>query len=165
MAKKKQQQEKMIIRGARIEDAESIQKLVNEYSEKGLMIKKSLGEIYENIRDYFVCEKKGKLIGTCCLKIYWKDLAEICSLAVKKRETKKGTGTLLVKYLIMEAKKMGITSLFVLTYVPDFFSINGFKNIDKSKLPQWVWGECIKCHKFPVCDEIAMVRKISRKGS
>lgn len=157
--------DKILIRSARIEDAESIQKLVNQYSEKGLMIKKSLSEIYENIRDYFVCEKKGKLIGTCCLKIYWKDLAEICSLAVVKKETKKGTGTLFVTHIIEEAKKMGISSLFALTYVPGFFAANGFKKIDKSKLPQKVWGECIKCHKFPVCDEIAMARKISRKGT
>ncbi|RMF97376.1 MAG: N-acetyltransferase [Candidatus Schekmanbacteria bacterium] len=137
-----------------------MQRLVNEYSEKGLMIKKSLSEIYENIRDYFVVEKKGAIIGTCCLKIYWKNLAEICSLAITKRETKKGIGSMLVKYTIKEAKKMGISSLFVLTYVPDFFKLNGFENIDKSKLPQKVWGECIKCHKFPQCDEIAMIKKI-----
>ncbi len=154
----------LLIRSARMEDAEAIQSLVNRYSEKGLMIKKSLSEIYENIRDYFICGKKDKIIGACCLKIYWKDLAEICSLAVMKKETKKGIGTLLLNHVETETRNMGISSLFCLTYVPDFFEANGFKKIDKSKLPQKVWGECVKCHKFPLCDEIAMMKIISRKG-
>ncbi|MBI5374292.1 MAG: N-acetyltransferase [Candidatus Schekmanbacteria bacterium] len=146
------------IRPAKIQDAEPIQKIINYYSRKGLMIQKSLSEIYENIRNYFVYEKKGKVVGTCCLKIYWKDLAEICSLAVGIREKKKGMGTLLLNHTLSEAKKMGITTVFVLTYVPGFFAENGFEEIDKSKLPQKIWGECIRCHKFPVCDESAMVK-------
>lgn len=71
---------------------------------------------------------------------------------------KKGMGTLLLNHTLSEAKKMGITTVFVLTYVPGFFAENGFEEIDKSKLPQKIWGECIRCHKFPVCDESAMVK-------
>jgi amino-acid N-acetyltransferase len=28
--------------------------------------------------------------------------------------------------------------------------------VDKSELPQKVWSDCIKCAKFPDCDEVAM---------
>jgi amino-acid N-acetyltransferase len=28
--------------------------------------------------------------------------------------------------------------------------------IEKSELPQKIWGDCIKCAKFPECDEIAL---------
>ena len=38
-----------------------------------------------------------------------------------------------------------------------FFGRFGFKVVDKSQLPHKVWGDCMKCVKFPDCDEIAMI--------
>ena len=34
---------------------------------------------------------------------------------------------------------------------------HGFRLVDKSELPHKVWGDCIKCAKFPDCDENAMI--------
>ncbi|MGB9677413.1 MAG: GNAT family N-acetyltransferase, partial [Candidatus Ratteibacteria bacterium] len=79
------------------------------------------------------------------------------SLAVKKDSQKKGIGSLLVKKCLSEAKKLGVKKVFVLTYIPEFFKKTGFKELDKSKLPQKIWGDCIRCPKFPECDEIALI--------
>jgi amino-acid N-acetyltransferase len=32
--------------------------------------------------------------------------------------------------------------------------------IDRSKLPLKIWGDCLLCVKFPDCDEIAMMKDI-----
>jgi amino-acid N-acetyltransferase len=45
----------------------------------------------------------------------------------------------------------------VRTYKPDFFSRFGFRLVDKSELPHKVWGDCVKCVKFPDYDENAMI--------
>jgi amino-acid N-acetyltransferase len=41
----------------------------------------------------------------------------------------------------------------------------GFEVIEKSELPQKIWGDCVQCPKFPDCDEIAMARDIPRLES
>ena len=48
-------------------------------------------------------------------------MGEIRSLAVKQGYTKKGIGKGLVDGIFREASEFGIKSIFVLTYIPDFF--------------------------------------------
>jgi len=44
-----------------------------------------------------------------------------------------------------------------LTYKTAFFESLNFKIIDKDLLPKKVWSDCIKCIKFPNCDEISLI--------
>ncbi|WP_457681342.1 N-acetyltransferase [Thermovibrio sp.] len=145
-----------LVRKAKITDAERIQFLINEYAKLGLMLPRSIQSIYENIRDFWVYEEEGKVLGVCALTIFWSDLAEIRSLAVDPEHTRRGIGTALVKRALSEAKEFGIPRVFTLTYQVKFFEKLGFKVIDKEKLPHKIWRDCINCVKFPNCDETAM---------
>lgn len=149
------------MRKAKINEVKEIQKLINFYAEQGLMLFRSLQELYGNLRDYFVCEEKGEILGTCALHIVWEDLAEIKSLAVKEKSRGRGIGGGLVNAALKEAKSLNIKNVFVLTYKPEFFAKFGFKEIDKKELPQKIWGECINCAKFPDCEEVAMLKQIN----
>lgn len=149
-----------MIRKATIKDINSIQKLINFYAKKDKMLPRSLNELYENIRDFFVYEDKGKVLGCCALHVAWDNLAEIKSLAVLKPKQKKGIGTLLVKLAIEDAKRLAVKQVFALTYAPSFFKKFGFKKVEHSELPHKIWSECIKCVKFPDCDENALVLEI-----
>ncbi|MBP1732102.1 MAG: GCN5-related N-acetyltransferase, partial [Deltaproteobacteria bacterium] len=71
-----------MLRKARISDIQAVHRLINECAAKGEMLPRSLAELYDNMRDYFVYEEKGKVLGTCALHICWEDLAEIRSLCV-----------------------------------------------------------------------------------
>lgn len=144
------------IRKAIVSDAEKIQFLINEYAKQGLMLPRSINSIYENIRDFWVYEENGEIVGACALTIFWSDLAEIRSLAVDKNYVRRGIGSALVKKAIEEAREIGIKKVFTLTYQVDFFKKLGFKEIDKNTLPQKIWRDCINCIKFPNCDETAM---------
>jgi len=150
----------LIIRKAIIQDIKSIQKLINEFAREEAMLSRSLSELYENIRDYFIYENRGEVSGVCALHILWENLAEIKSLAVHQKDQKKGIGLTLVNHCISEAKELGIKQVFALTYQPGFFRRIGFREIDKSKLPQKIWGDCLRCPKFPGCDEHAMIIKV-----
>jgi amino-acid N-acetyltransferase len=145
------------IRKARISDLREVQRLINEFARREEMIPRSLNELYESIRDFLVSEDGGAITGACALHILWEDLAEIRSLAVREEHQRMGTGRKLVRRCLSEARSLGIDRVFVLTYQPDFFKKLGFTDIEKSSLPQKIWGDCIRCPKFPECDEHALI--------
>lgn len=150
-----------VFRSAVIGDAKKIQTLINRYGDRGLMLHRSLNEIYENIRQYVIYEENGEILGVCGLQVTWEDLAEIRALAVDESKAGRGIGTLLVEKCIEEAGRLGIPKVFTLTYAPDFFARLGFTVVDKMQFPHKIWSECVRCHKFPDCDETGMIRPVS----
>jgi len=156
-----------MIRKARMSDVKGIRQLIAEYAKKGDMLPRSLADIYENLRDYFVFEEDGgELVGSAAIHIMWEDLAEVRSLAVREGKMRRGVGTQLVESCISEAIMLGIERVFALTYKPEFFEKLGFHIVDKAELPQKIWTDCLKCSKFPDCDEVALVADFSgrRRG-
>jgi amino-acid N-acetyltransferase len=156
-----------MIRKARMSDVKGIHGLIAEYARKGDMLPRSLADIYENLRDYFVfLGEDGELVGSAAIHIMWEDLAEVRSLAVREGEMRRGVGTQLVESCISEAIVLGIGRVFALTYKPEFFEKLGFHIVDKAELPQKIWADCLKCSKFPDCDEVALVADFSgrRRG-
>ena len=149
-----------MIRKARIGDARAIQELIEGSASRGEMLHRSLSEIYDNIRDFYVFQGNRSLLGTCAVHICWEDLAEIRSLTVLEGERRKGIGSKLVKACLGEAKQLGIRKVFALTYEPSFFQKFGFEIVDKATLPHKVWSDCLKCVKFPDCDEIALTLEL-----
>jgi len=125
------------------------------------MLPRPLSELYESLRDYFVWEEDGVVCGCVGLQIVWEDLAEIKSLVVDRSGRGKGWGKALVRQCLLEAKAMQIDRVFALTQSPQFFAKLGFELVDKAELPHKVWAACIKCYKFPNCDETAVGVRIS----
>ena len=150
----------MPIRKATVEDVKKIQKLVNYYAKRDKMLPRSLNELYESIRNFFVYVEGKNLYGCCALNIDWEDLAEIKSLAVAKSRSGKGIGGKLLECCLKDAKTLKVKKVFALTYVPEFFEQFGFSLIDKKELPHKIWSECIKCMYFPNCKEIAMMKEL-----
>lgn len=142
---------------AAIADVRDIHDLVNFYAARGEMLPRTMGEVYENLRDFFVVREDGRFLGCVALHIVWSDLAEVKSLAVVEDAQARGVGSLLVRACIEEARQVGIDRLFALTYRPAFFERLGFEQADVMTLPRKVWNECYRCPKFPSCNEIALV--------
>lgn len=156
----------MKIRKATIADAKEIRQIVNEFAGREEMLPLAYNELYEGIRDFIVSEDGGSIKGVCALHLLWDDnkgkgtgtiLAEIRSLAVKETHQRRGIGKTLVRKCLEDARKLGVHKVFALTYRPEFFKRLGFKEIDRAKLPHRVWEDCRKCHKFPECDEHAVI--------
>ena len=149
-----------MLRKAFIKDVKQIHSIINISASKGEMLPRSLGELYDNVRDYFVYEEEGKILGTGALHVCWEDLVEIRSVCVVESFRGKGVGRMIVNACIDEARKFEVARIFLLTYQDGFFKKCGFLPVDKRELPQKIWSDCIKCPKFPECDEIAMIKVI-----
>ena len=76
---------------------------------------------------------------------------------VALRTQSRGYGGQIVLACHEEGRALGLSSLFALTYRPQFFERLGWRQADVMTLPRKVWNECYRCPKFPGCDEIAMV--------
>lgn len=141
---------------AALSDATQIQALVNHFADGGEMLHRSLSEVYENIRDFWVVRQDGQVMGCAALHVVWGDLAELKSLAVREEAQHQGLGGLLVEAVLREARALGLASVFCLTYRPTFFERYRFQRVEMMELPRKVWTECIRCAKFPDCGEIAL---------
>jgi amino-acid N-acetyltransferase len=132
-------------------------RLISHFADKGEVLPRALSEIYEDIRDYFVVRKRGRVIACAALHVTWVDLAEVRSLAVAEQAQNQRIGSALVQACLEEAKELDIPQVFCLVRKPSFFEKHGFQLIDKTELPHKVWAECYRCPKFPDCDEVALI--------
>lgn len=149
------------IRKAKLTDVSAIHRMVNGFADKGVLLHRSLNELYENLRDYYVLEQDGEIVACCALHINWEDLAEIKSLVVSESIQGEGVGKSLLNACLDEARELGVPNVFALTYKAGFFEKNGFHKVDKSELPQKIWTECVRCPKFPDCGEEALVLSLA----
>jgi amino-acid N-acetyltransferase len=152
--------ENIVARKAEIHDAQAIHDLINLYAQRGEMLPRTMGEVFENLRDFFVIRPEEKLLGCVALHIVWSDLAEVKSLAVPEDIQARGLGSVLVEKAVEEAREIGLKRVFALTYRPTFFERLGFVQADVMTLPRKVWNECYRCPKFPSCNEIALVKEL-----
>ena len=154
----------MKIRPAKVKDAQSICGLINYYAERGRMLHRSLESVYGSLRKFQVAQADdGAVVGCVAVDIFWADLAEVKSLAVAPNHHGKGLGKMLVKAAVRDARRLGVHTLFALTYEEKFFLRCGFVTIDRDRLPEKVWRECINCPKADACDEIAMMMPVNEK--
>jgi amino-acid N-acetyltransferase len=149
--------QRLLVDKAGVRDAAEIHSLVNQFAQRGDMLPRTPAEVYENLRDFFVLRDGRQLLACVALHIVWEDLAEVRSLAVREESQAQGLGAILVQACVEEARSLGLTTLFALTYRPAFFEKLGFSQADVMSLPRKVWNECYRCPKFPGCNEIAMV--------
>ena len=146
-----------MVRKAVSGDVQAIYSIVEAFAKKGIMLHRSEADICASLRDFFVYESGGRILGTCALHICSSDMGEIRSLAVREGHTRAGIGTKLVTACLDEASSLGLKKVFALTYKTAFFNKLRFKVINKDSLPHKIWGDCIKCVKFPNCDENAVI--------
>lgn len=155
-----------MIRAATINDVRAIHALLQIYAERGELLSRPLGQLYDHVRDFAVAvdEQSRKVIGCCALQICWQDLAEIRSLAVDPRHQHRGIGSQLTHRALEEARRFRLDKVFTLTYRPGFFEQFGFERTDRSLLPRKIWADCVLCPKFPDCDETAMIKTLGRRS-
>jgi len=148
----------MTVRPATVADAPAICELINYYAERGKMLHRSMESVYNALREFQVAQDhSGRIVGCVAVDLFWADLAEIKSMAVRPERQRQGTGTMLLQAAIADAKRLGVNRLFVLTYEQDFFARSGFELVDRQSLPEKIWRECISCPKADACDEVAMI--------
>ena len=148
------QSEAQVVSEAGCAQAGKEQILRSEYSQEAGVFQTERSQSCES-----QCLKEAEILaGFASLKIFNADLAEVRSLIVAPQFRRRGIARAIVNELLDEAKFYGLKSVFTLTYQKEFFGRLGFTEIPKDELPaQKIWADCIKCKKFPVCNEIALI--------
>ena len=148
---------------AQLSDIPAMQVLVVSEVKDGIILNRSEDEVATNIRSYVLAKEGEKLLGYTALHIHSKRLAEIRSLIVDTAYRGQKIGQRMVEFALNEAKDLGVEEdVLVLTYLPEFFLKLDFKEINKEVIPEHkIWADCIKCIHFPVCNEVALVYKLT----
>ena len=151
----------LIVRKAVVADVKPIHTALLSASAAGLMLPRSLSQLYAHIRDFTVLEGEGgSVLGFCALAVVWDDISEIRSLFLDASLRGQGLGRMLIDACVEEARVLGTPRVFTLTYQTGFFAKMGFVEVGKDVLPQKIWADCIHCPQCPECDETAMQRYI-----
>lgn len=145
-----------------LSDIPNMRNLVLPEVQNGVILDRSEDEIANTIRSYKVVKNaNNEIVAFSALYIYSMILGEIRSLVVREDCRRKGLASLLINALIEDAKDIGLKEILVLTYKREVFEKLDFKEIDKAKIPNHkIWADCIKCKRFPVCDEIALIKTL-----
>jgi len=148
---------------AKLSDIPAMQILVASEVKDGIILNRSEDEVATNIRSYVLAKEGDKLLGYTALHIHSKRLAEIRSLIVDTSYRGQRIGQKMVQFSLDEAKELRVEEdVLVLTYLPEFFLKLNFKEINKEVIPEHkIWADCIKCIHFPVCNEVALVYKLT----
>ncbi|MGH7145581.1 MAG: N-acetyltransferase [Planctomycetota bacterium] len=150
-----------MIRKAGIDDVEQIHAIVTDYAAQGIMLPKTVHQVYENLRDFTVfVDAAGKIGGAAALHLFWKDIAEVRSVAVRPDLKGQKIGSRLIDAICDEARGLHLPRVFLLTYSPTYFSKQGFHKVDRGLLPHKIWADCSVCPFFDDCKEVAMVRDL-----
>lgn len=149
------------IRKAHLRDVNAIYRILSFYAKKGVILLRSKEDITASIDHFLVAEHEGKLTGIVAYYDYGKHLKEIRSLAVLKKYSRKGTGSILVKSLVKRLRSTeNPPKIFALSYSPEFFKKLGFVEVDKEKFPEKIWKDCNNCKDRDHCGETALVYSV-----
>ncbi len=148
---------------ARLQDAQDIYELVNSLSGDGTLLRRGYAEICENIRDFTVVVRatpdgESTFLGCGALHFYGPHLAEVRSIVVKPEHRGLGAGDDLLEALVAEAEEHRVMSVCLFTRIPSYFEHLGFREADRSAMPDKIYKDCQTCPRLYACDEVAMVR-------
>lgn len=146
-----------------LRDISAMRNLILPEVQRGIILDRTEDEMASAIRSYSVVRENGSnnIIAFAALQILSPTLAEIRSLIVGESYRRLGIATALILHLIKEGESLNLKEILTLTYQKEVFAKIGFKEIAKDSLPnQKIWADCIKCKKFPICDEIALLKTL-----
>jgi amino-acid N-acetyltransferase len=140
----------MRTRRARLQDAYSIYRLVDDFPDDGTLLHRAYAEIRKNIRTFTVVESdEGEFLGCAALHVYGPHLAEIRSIVVRSTIRGKGAGGLLVQSLLAEAEEHEIRCVCLFTRIPTFFEHFRFRTTEHGLLREKVMKDCK--HRATLC--------------
>ncbi|BCW81011.1 MULTISPECIES: amino-acid N-acetyltransferase [Micrococcaceae] len=148
------------IRPARTSDVPAIKKLVAPLAEERILMAKETVAYYESLQEFRIAESSdGEMIGCGALHVMWEDLAEIRTLAASGQWRGKGVGHVLVESLLEEARALGVSRVFCLTFEVDFFKRHGFEVMaDQSAVDPEVYSELLRSHDEGVAEFLDLAR-------
>ena len=132
------------VRQARTSDVPGILELLEPWVTKRILLGKERVTLYETVQEFVVAESAGRLVGCGALHVMWEDLGEIRTLIVADDWLHRGVGGAVVDRLERNARTLGLTRLFCLTFEVPFFSRRGFETIGEQVVAPDVYSQLLR---------------------
>jgi len=132
------------VRPARTGDVRGILDLLDPWVQRRILLGKELVTLFESVQEFVVAELDGRLIGCGALHVMWEDLGEIRTLIVAEDWLHHGVGGAIVARLEDQARALGLTRLFCLTFEVEFFSRRGFTEIGEQVVDPDVYSQLLR---------------------
>jgi len=133
------------VRPARTADVRAIHRMLEPYVQRRILLGKDIVVLYEAVQQFLVAEDaNGELIGCGALHVMWDDLGEIRTLIVDDAWLHRGVGRALVEGLEKQARTLGLSRLFCLTFEVDFFTRRGFAPIGEHVVDPDVYSQLVR---------------------
>jgi argininosuccinate lyase len=153
----------LVLRRAQVADVPGIAGVMAPYVVEGSLLPRPVSELYQCVREFHVVERSAPgengsptIVACAALRLLWRDLGEVRSLAVRPDAHGKGLGAALVAAVVADARALGLPRIIALTREVGFFQRSGFNAQPRESIPRKVWTDCVRCPKRHACDEVAM---------
>jgi len=153
------QAEQWTIRRARTSDIRAIASLIEPLVEARVLLGKDLVVLYESVQEFTVATRSsGEVVGCGALHVFWESLGEIRTLAVSPEHVGQGIGTAVVEALEEQARELGLSTLFCLTFEVDFFTAHGFHIQDDPIVAPEIYLELVRSPDEGVAEFLDLAR-------
>ena len=147
------------VRRARTTDVPRVQALVAPLVQERILLGKESVVFYEAVQEFRVVEDAdGSLIGCGALHVMWEDLGEVRTLAVTADWLGHGVGHALMDRLELDARELGLSRLFCLTFEVPFFARHGFIDMGSETVDPIVYAELVRSHDEGVAEFLDLAR-------
>jgi amino-acid N-acetyltransferase len=147
------------VRRARTSDVVKIVDLVEPLVQRRILLGKERVDLYGSLQEFLVAESdEGDVIGCGALHVMWEDLGEVRTLAVSDAWLSKGVGHALLDALEADARELGLSRLFCLTFEVAFFGRHGFQDMGGETVDPALYAELVRSHDEGVAEFLDLAR-------
>ncbi|WP_196833283.1 amino-acid N-acetyltransferase [Mycetocola sp. CAN_C7] len=148
-----------VIRRARTSDVAAIRALIEPLVQERILLGKERVVFYESVQEFRVAETPdGTIIGCGALHVMWEDLGEVRTLAVDRGWLGAGVGRALLERLETDARELGLSRLFCLTFEVSFFTRNGYAEIGDGVIDPEIYSEMVRSPDEGVAEFLDLAR-------
>jgi amino-acid N-acetyltransferase len=147
------------VRRARTSDVLGIEGLIEPLVQERILLGKDRVVFYEAVQEFRVAEADdGALVGCGALHVMWEDLGEVRTLAAASSWRHRGVGHALLERIETDARELGLTRLFCLTFETAFFAAHGYTEIGEGVVPPDVYAELVRSPDEGVAEFLDLAR-------
>ena len=146
------------MRRATTADVPEIRRLVDTYAPERRLLSKPTVVLYEDVQEFWIAALADKVVGCGALHVIWTDLAEVRTLAVDPEARGRGVGSLVLQAVLANARTLGVSRVFCLTFETAFFARHGFVPISDVPIDRNVREEVLQSPDEGVAEFLDLAR-------
>jgi len=135
-----------------------VRELIDSYTGDRRLLGKATVTLYEDLQEFFVAEQGGEIVACGALHVLWADLAEVRTLAVRPDLAGTGLGHRILVRLLDQARDLGVTRVFCLTFETAFFGRHGFVEEPEVLVDAGAIAEMLQSHDEGVAEFLDLAR-------